>query len=248
MQCLGMMRCARCQSTVYEVKQEIPVDNVGKEGVTMKRSFVPVALVLVVGLGSYAIFGQQQQSPDQPQQGMMGGGGMMQGQGGMGGGGMMPPGSGMQGTMMGGGMGGGGMVQGQGGMMGGGMMQPGGGMQGGMMMQGRGGMMGGGMGRGVMMQQGGMPCPACAALCGALMHESVTPTSDGGVVVSVAGKLIKYDSGLNKVKETNLDIDWAKVHQMAEQIMQNCPMNHRVMPPLQGWPQGQRRGQFQPQQ
>jgi hypothetical protein len=195
------------------------VDNVGKEGVMMKRSLVPIALVLVVGLGSYAIFGQQQQSPDQPQPGMMGGG-----------------------------MGGGGMMQGQGGMGGGGMMQPGGGMQDGMMMQGQGGRMGGGMGRGMMMPQGGMPCPACAAMCGALMHESVTPTSDGGVVVSVAGKLIKYDSGLNKVKETNLDIDWAKVHQMAEQIMQNCPMNHRVMPQPRGWPQGQPRGQFQPQQ
>jgi hypothetical protein len=170
----------------------------------MKRSFVPIALVLVLGLGSYAIFGQQQQSPGQPQQGMMGGR-------------MVQPGNGMQG-----------------------------GMGGGMMMQGNGTQ--GGMGRGMMMQQGGMPCPACAAMCGALMHESVTPTSDGGVVVSVAGKLIKYDSGLNKLKETNLDIDWAKVHQTAQQIMQNCPMNHRMMPQPQGRPQGQPRGQFQPQQ
>jgi hypothetical protein len=177
----------------------------------MKRLFVPVALVLVVGLGSYALFGQQVQPANQPQQGMMGGG-------------MMQPGSGMQGGMMGGGMGGGGMMQGQGGMM------------------------SGGMGRGMMMQQGGMPCPACAAMCSALTHESVTPTSDGGVVVSVAGKLIKYDSGLNKVQERSLDIDWAQVHQMAQQIMQNCPMSSRMMPQPRGRPQGQPRGQFQPQQ
>jgi len=116
------------------------------------------------------------------------------------------------------------------GMMGGGM--------GGGMMQGGGGMMGRGMmGRG-MMQPGGMGCPACGAMCGALMHESVTSTSDGGVVVSVAGKLIKYDSGLNKVKEVTLDIDWTKMHQMAQQMMQNCPMTQQMMKQQTGQPQG----------
>jgi hypothetical protein len=55
------------------------------------------------------------------------------------------------------------------------------------------------------------------------------------VVVAVAGKLIKYDSGLKKVNETSLDIDWAKMHQMAEQMMQNCPM---MRPPMR--PQGTR--------
>ena len=162
----------------------------GKEGVKMRRLMIPVALVLVVGLGSYAIFAQQQ-PPDQPQQGMMGGGM------------------------------GGGMMQGQGGMMGRGMMQ------------GQGGMMGRGM-----MQQGGMGCPGCAAVCGGMMQESVTATTDGGVVVVVAGKLIKYDSGLNKVKEVTLDIDWTKMHQMAQQMMQNCPMTQQMMKQQTGQPQG----------
>jgi hypothetical protein len=62
-----------------------------------------------------------------------------------------------------------------------------------------------------------------------MMRESVTPTNDGGVVVSVAGKLTKYDSHLNKVKEVNLDIDWSRVHQRAHQMMQNCPM---MRPPM----------------
>ena len=157
----------------------------GKEGVKMRRLMIPVALVLVVGLGSYVIFAQQQ-PPDQPQQGMMGG-----------------------------------MMQGQGGMMGRGMMQ------------GQGGM----MGRGTM-QQGGMGCPGCAAVCGGMMQESVTATTDGGVVVVVAGKLIKYDSGLNKVKEVTLDIDWTKMHQMAQQMMQNCPMTQQMMKQQTGQPQG----------
>lgn len=154
----------------------------------MKRLMAPLALVLVVGLGSYAIFAQQGQTPDQPQQGMTRVGP---------GGGMMP----QRGTM-------------QGGMMGQGMMQ--GGMMGG-------GMMGGGM------MGGGMGCPGCMAACGAMMHQSVTPTSDGGVVVSVAGKLIKYDNELNKIKEVSLDVDWTRMHQMAQQMMQNCPMMQQRM-------------------
>jgi hypothetical protein len=153
----------------------------------MKRFSVLAALVMLVALGSYAVFAQQQQASPPPSQqsqqpmggGMMGGGGMMRG-----------------GGMMGGGMGPG-------------MMQ--------------GGMMGRGMGRGMMMQQGA-GCPGCGAALGALMHESITATSDGGVVVAVAGKLIKYDGALKKVAETNVDIDWAQVHQRMQQILQNCPM------------------------
>lgn len=142
----------------------------------MRRLLILIALVLVLGLGSYAIFAQQQdQSPGPPQQGMMGRGmgrGMMQGQGGM-------------------------------------------------------------------MMQGGMGCPACGAMCAGVMHQSVTATSDGGVVVSVAGKLIKYDSDLNRVREVNLNIDWTRVHQMAQQFMQNCPMQRGMMQQPQGQPQWQ---------
>ena len=47
----------------------------------MKRLIAPAVLILVVGLGTYTIFAQQEQPSDQPQQGRMGGGmggGMMQ--------------------------------------------------------------------------------------------------------------------------------------------------------------------------
>lgn len=119
--------------------------------------------------------------------------------------------------------------------MGGGMMQQGGGMQGGT----QGGMMGRGM-----MQQGPMSCPACAAM----MHQSVTATTDGGVVVAVAGKLVKYDGELNKVGEANIDIDWTRVHQMAQQMMQNCPMHRRMMQQRPRQPQPQPQSQWQGQQ
>lgn len=136
----------------------------------MKRLMIPVALVLVVGLGSYAIFAQQQQPPDQPQRGM-----------------------------------------------------------------GR-GMMAGGMGPGMM---GGMGCQGCAAVFGGMMRESVTAIGDGGVVVAVAGKLIKYDAAFKKVDEANIDIDWAAMHQRMQQMMQNCPMMQQMMKQQGMPPQGQ---------
>jgi hypothetical protein len=98
------------------------------------------------------------------------------------------------------------------------------------------GMMGGGMGRGMM---GGMSCPGCAAVCGGMMQESVTATSDGGVVVAVAGKLIKYDATLKKVNEANIDIDWTAVHQRMQQMMQNCPMMQQMRQPQGTSSQGQ---------
>jgi len=131
----------------------------------MKRLIAPIVLVLVVGLGSYAIFAQQPQSPQR-------------GKGG--------------------------------GMMGRGMMQ--------------GGPMAGGMG-----------CPACAAM----MQPSVAATNDGGVVVAVAGKLIKYDAALKKVSEVNIDIDWTALHQRMQQMMQNCPMMQQMMTQQAAPAQGQ---------
>jgi hypothetical protein len=181
----------------------------GKEGIEMNRSAIFIALVALVGIGSYAVFAQYQQLPQQYQQAQQ------QAQ-------PQPP---MGGPGLGGGMmGGPGMMAGG---MGRGMMQ--GGMGRGMMQGGMGRGMMGGMGRGMMMGPGPGPmagpgCPGCGAICGALAQESVTPTSDGGVVVAVAGKLIKYDGALRKVAETELDVDWTQLHRKLQQIMQNCPM------------------------
>ncbi len=120
----------------------------------MKRLMIPIVVVLVVGLGSYAIFAQQQPSGQAPR----------------------------------------GMGR---------------------------GMMAGGTGRGMM---GGMGCPGCAAVFGGMMQESVTATTDGGVVVVIAGKLVKYDAALRKINEATVEIDWAALHQKMQQMMQNCPM------------------------
>lgn len=89
------------------------------------------------------------------------------------------------------------------------------------------GMMGqGGMGRGMMMQQGagGMACPLCGMVAGGMMQKTMATTDDGGVIVALGDKLIKYDGNLNKVKEITLDIDVSQMHAKMQQMMQNCPM------------------------
>jgi hypothetical protein len=61
-----------------------------------------------------------------------------------------------------------------------------------------------------------------------MMQESVTATTDGGVVVVIAGKLVKYDAGLRKINEATVEIDWAALHQKMQKMMQNCPMMQQV--------------------
>ncbi len=117
-----------------------------------------------------------------------------------------------------------------------------GGMQGGGV---GGGMMGRGMGRGMMHGPGGGPCLGCIVACASMVMPQLTATSDGGVVVAIGGKLVKYDAALRRVAETNVNIDWTQVQQRIEQMMQNCPMHRRMMMPQQGQVQRPPQGQFQ---
>lgn len=82
-----------------------------------------------------------------------------------------------------------------------------------------------GMGRGMMMQQGGgMACPMCGMIAGGMMQKTMATTEDGGIIVAMGDKLVKYDSDLNKVKEVALDIDTTQMHAKMQQMMQNCSM------------------------
>lgn len=87
---------------------------------------------------------------------------------------------------------------------------------------------GGGMGRGMMQGQGGMMCPMCGAMGGAMMQKSLVQV-EGGVIVAIGNKLIKYDGDLNKVKEVTLDLDISGMQQAMQQMMQNCPMHQQMM-------------------
>ncbi len=125
----------------------------------------------------------------------------------------------------------------------------GGTQSGGGMTQGGGGMMGGGMGRGMMHGPGGGPCLGGIVACASMVMPQLTATSDGGVVIAVGGKLVKYDAALRKVAETNINIDWTQVQQRIEQMIQNCPMHRGMMqmPQQRGRAPGQYQGPPQPQ-
>ena len=75
------------------------------------------------------------------------------------------------------------------------------------------GMISGGMGGGMM---DNMSCCGCAA-----KQAALTATNDGSVLVAAAGKLIKYDAALKKVREVDIDVDWGAASQRTKQ---DCPM------------------------
>jgi len=104
----------------------------------------------------------------------------------------------------------------------------------------------GGMGRGPGMMQGGMMahqgCAMCGMMTGAMMWKTMTATPDGGVIVAVGNRLIKYDNQLNVVKDTELKIDTAQMFANMQKIMDNCPMCKQMM---QAQGQTQVQGQVQ---
>jgi hypothetical protein len=104
--------------------------------------------------------------------------------------------------------------------MGGGMM--GGGMMGGGMMN-RGGPQQGMMGNNpnMMPMMRGMMAQGMAQ---SITQEGLVATSDGGVVVLAGGKLMKYDSSLNLVKEVELKVDYENMQQRMQKMMESVPM------------------------
>lgn len=65
------------------------------------------------------------------------------------------------------------------------------------------------MGSGMMMQQGqkeGMR-PMPSMMMKSMMEKSMVATQDGGVVVLIGNKLLKYDKNLNLQKEVEIKID-----------------------------------------
>ena len=82
-------------------------------------------------------------------------------------------------------------------------------------------MMGKGMMDGKMM---GM-CPMMKSM----MERSVVATSDGGVVVVMGNKLIKYDKDLNVVKEAELKMDMEGMQKMMDNMKSMCPMMKSMM-------------------
>lgn len=89
----------------------------------------------------------------------------------------------------------------------------------------RSGMMGGMMqGRGMMMQDGNGICPIHDKMMASMMQRAIAATPDGGIVVLVGNTLMKYDSALNLVKETEIKVDEQAMQQKMQKMIDNCPI------------------------
>lgn len=91
------------------------------------------------------------------------------------------------------------------------------------------------MKKGMMRDHGKMMCGNMGKdnMCGNMMRsmvieKSVVATADGGVVVSVGNKILKYDKDLNLKKETEIKIDAKEMHKTMMQMMENCPMSEMM--------------------
>jgi hypothetical protein len=88
------------------------------------------------------------------------------------------------------------------------------------------GMMGGGMAqrRNMMGARMGMMrmCDTHRMVAQSIAQETIVPTTDGGVVIMVGNKLMKYDSSLNLIKEMELKIDYEAMQQQMQEMMEGC--------------------------
>ncbi len=64
-------------------------------------------------------------------------------------------------------------------------------------------------------------CPMHKMMMGG--KELIT-TQDGGVVLMMGNKLIKYDASMNLVKEVEIKMDMEAMKNSMEEMKKNCPM------------------------
>ena len=58
--------------------------------------------------------------------------------------------------------------------------------------------------------------------------KELVATQDGGVVLMMCNKLIKYDSAMNLVKEVEVKIDMDAMKNMMEEMKKKCPMQDKM--------------------
>jgi hypothetical protein len=61
-----------------------------------------------------------------------------------------------------------------------------------------------------------------------MMQKYMVATKDGGVVVMIGNKLLKYDKNLNLVKEAEIKIDFEAIKKMMQKIEKKC-LEYRKM-------------------
>ena len=67
-------------------------------------------------------------------------------------------------------------------------------------------------------------CPMHGMMMKCMMKKEMVPASDGGIIVMAGNRLMKYDSDLELVKETEIKMDMDKIEAKMKGMMKNCPM------------------------
>ena len=71
----------------------------------------------------------------------------------------------------------------------------------------------------------GMGCPMCHMNKSMMMGErKLVATQDGGAILIIGNKLIKYDAQMNIVKEVEIKMDMEAMKKSMEEMKANCPM------------------------
>jgi len=71
----------------------------------------------------------------------------------------------------------------------------------------------------------GMSCPMCHMNKSMMMGEKkLVATQDGGAVLMMGNKLIKYDAQMNLVKEVEIKMDMEAMKKLMEEMKASCPM------------------------
>jgi hypothetical protein len=95
--------------------------------------------------------------------------------------------------------------------------------------------MGPGMGMGMMGQ-----CPVCGAMMGGMMGRGGIVAVDKAIYVMAGNQLIKYNQNLELVRTAEIKMDMARMHQMAQKMMEACPMRDMMMQGQMRPPMGDR--------
>lgn len=84
-------------------------------------------------------------------------------------------------------------------------------------------------GEGMMMCKGKMKemCPMHGMMMKQMMEREVIATGDGGVLVLLGNKIIKYDKDLNLIKEAEIKLDMEGMQKMMMQMQEKCPMSQQ---------------------
>ena len=70
----------------------------------------------------------------------------------------------------------------------------------------------------------GMGCPMCNMREEMMESKKLVATQDGGAILMIGNKLIKYDASMNVAKEVEIKIDMEAMKNMMDEMKKNCPM------------------------